>query len=514
MLPETHHSTYLALTSLKNLRKLDDFATAHNLQFILRSTIQSQFLDEAYTQNFGAFNFFYTPLTSAIKNELIALKYSYYAIKVMELIANELDLGAITTLGFDVDALDTYILRHTITTSSNQYMTDGMLVSPDSIIEQTYFGAYILKAINRNSLNTSKIYNLIESYINYSNIKSVYYCFKLSELLNLDFEFDILQVHSLIQTIYSADYNKFYLTADQTEFCQEVLYYIAEMAKTDHIRILASYPSEMILGGTITLEVNLANLILKDFGPYITVKLESDQLGSFIMDQQADLSFKKEIFIPAIAANFPTVSGKIIVYEGSLEQTYIPFNVYTIYDTLAFLDTSETATKISFTMNASVSFFTGTQAIFDGKAYIKVYKNLLFIDQKYFSEQINLRHTIFHLDYYPSNEGTYRMEIFLFDGINPVPQKIAELNYTCNNPDFTGGYRGDAYEFYGLLIPLSIVPGIAVIYSLRQHFNFSTKAANTQTKPTNNKPAFNVFLRIKKLFITMRNVLKSKKNTS
>ena len=514
ILPETQYSSYLALDSLKHLRKLDDFAAAHNLHLILESTVQSQFLDDAFTQNFGAFNFFYTPLPSAIKNELISLKYSYYAIKIIELIANELELGDITTLGFDVDALDTYILRHTSTTFTDQYITDGILLPPESVIEQTYYGAYLLQAINRNSLNITKIYHLIESHINYSNIKNIYYCFKLSELLNLDFEFDILQVHSLIQAIYSAEYNKFYLTTDQTESCQEALYYIAEMAKTDHIRILASYPSEIILGGTISLQVNLANLVLKNFGPYTTVKLESNQLGSFIMDQEADLSFEKEIFVPTIAANFPTISGKIIVYEGSLEQTYIPFKVYTIYNTSALLDTSETAAKISFTINASVSFFTGTQAILDGKAYITVYKNHLFIDQKYFSEQVNLRHTLFHLDYYPFAEGTYRMEIFLLDGINPTPQKIAELNYTCNNPDFTGGYRGEAYEFYALIIPLGIVPGIAIIYSRKEHFNFSPKAVSTQTKAPDKKPKFNIFLRIKKLSAILRSVLKSKKNTA
>jgi hypothetical protein len=514
ILPETHYSTYLALTSLKHLRKLNDFATTHNLQSILDSTLQSQFLDEAYTQNFGAFNFYYNPIPSAIKNELITLKYSYYAIKIMELIANELELGDITALGFDVDALDTYILRHITTTSSMQYITDGILVSPESLIEQTYYGAYILKALNRNSLNTSKIYHFIETAINYSNIKNVYYCFKLSELLKLDFEFDILRVHSLIQSLYSADDQEFYLTVDQARFCQDALFYITEMAKTDHIRILASYSSEVALGDTISFEVNLANLVLKDFGPYTTVKLESNQLGTFIMDQQADLSFEKEILVPAIADNFPTVSGKIIIYEGSLEQTYIPFKMYTIYDTSAFLDTSETTTKISFSINASVSFFTGTQAILDGKAYIKVYKNHLFIDQKYFSEKINLRHTLFHLDYYPSVEGTYLMEIFLLDGINPSPQKIAELNYTCNNPDFTGGYRGEAYEFYALIIPLGLVPGIAIIYSRKERFNFSTKADNAHAKATNKKSKSNIFLGIKKLFITLSKVLKSKKNTS
>ncbi|MFX0008877.1 MAG: prenyltransferase/squalene oxidase repeat-containing protein [Candidatus Hermodarchaeota archaeon] len=513
-LPETHHSTYLALASLKNLRKLDDFATSHNLQLILDSTLQSQFLDVAYTQNFGAFNFYYNPIPSAIKNELITLKYSYYAIKVMELIVDELDLGAITTLAFDVDALDTYILRHIITTSSTQYITDGTIVSPESLIEQTYFGAYILKALNRNSLNASKIYHFIETAINYSNIKNVYYCFKLSELLNLDYEFDILQVHNLIQTLYSADHQEFYLSVDQARICQDALFYIAEMAKTDHIRILASYPSEVALGNTISFEVNLANLVLKDFGPYTTVKLESNQLGTFIMDQQADLSFEKEILIPAIADNFPSISGNIIVYEGSLEQTFIPFKVYTIYDTLTFLDTSETATKISFTINASVTFFTGTQAILNGRAYINVYKNHLFIDRQYFSEHINLRHTLFHLEYYPSVEGTYRMEIFLLDGINPSPQKIAELNYTCKNPDFTGGYRGEAYEFYALIIPLGIIPGVAIIYSRKERFNFSPKVSNTQVKAINKKPKFSILLGIKKLSITLRNVLKGKKDTS
>ncbi|MFW9951788.1 MAG: prenyltransferase/squalene oxidase repeat-containing protein, partial [Candidatus Thorarchaeota archaeon] len=369
-LPQSHYSTYVALMALKNLRKFNDFITTHQLEAFSDTVIQTQFLDTKFPQNFGAFNYYYNSFNPSQQNELISLRYSYYAIKILEFVANELGIGAINSLGFDVDALATHIIRHLITSSSEQYFYDETLTTPEEILEQTYFATYILNAINRNTLNFSKINGFIDHVINYCNIKNIYYCFKLSELLNLNFNFEVERVHALIQAIYSVEDAEFYLTPEKNTICQNALYYIADMAKNDNIRILASYPSEVPLGGNLPLNVTLSNLILRNFGPYTTVKLESNQLGTYLMDTQADFSFSKSLQIAAIASNFPSLKGEITVYEGSSKIISQQFEVFTTYDTIATVHSSPIPTKISFLINASVSFVSGTQAILNGYAFI------------------------------------------------------------------------------------------------------------------------------------------------
>jgi hypothetical protein len=269
------------------------------------------------------------------------------------------------------------------------------------------------------------------------------------------------------------------------------------MAKNDHIRILSSYSSIIPLGDYITFEVNLANLVLKNFGPYTTVKLESDQLGSYLMNLQPNSSFTKSIHIPAIAINFPSVNGEIAVYEGSLKLVSSSFEIFTTYESNISLFASQTATKVSFTINASVSFTTGTQAILNGNAFIKIYKDHLYLDQKYFTEYVYLRHTMFFLDYYPPSEGIYRIEAYLMDGINKTPQKISEINYTCTDPDITSGYRAESQEFYALLIPLFIIPSIVFFISLRERFSLS---ARSYSKTNSKTSKFKISLKLKNLF--------------
>ncbi len=468
LMPISHKSTYFALESLLNLRKLNDLANSHNLTYFIQGVLNTQFLDFNYPQNYGAFSHFFTNFNPSKKNALISVIYSYYAIKVLELLASYLDLGAITSLGFDVDALATYIVRHLEESTTELFFNEGYSVVPEDVLEDTYYGIYILKAINRYTLDSEKINQFILNTMDYSSIKNIYYGLKLSQLLNLNILFDIQQTHHLIQDIYSPELHEFYTTTVQNSICQEAFLYISEMAKTDTVRILANYPSEVPLGGKLNITAQLCNLVLRDFGPYTTVKIESDQLGTEVMILQADYSFGTQLIVPALAKSYPSVTGEVVVYDSSSKITSIPFKISTTYGSTISLKKTEDQTKISFAINGSLTFATDIQPIFDGKAFIKVYKGRLLIDIKNFVVNELLRHTEFTLEYYPAVEGTYEIEVYLDDGIDSASKLIGNYTYVCEDPDYTGGYRTEANEFLPLIIFLGITPGVALIFSYKK----------------------------------------------
>ncbi|GAG77859.1 unnamed protein product, partial [marine sediment metagenome] len=280
---------YNTLDTLDKTFKLNDFASSYNLYSVLQAVIDSQFLDPFYTKNFGAFMINDLNYSPERKDGLIYLKYSFYAVKAMELIANFLSLGSITDLyfsdlGFDRNALATYIVRNIIETPTELYFEVDYSDSVELALENLYYSIYILDALSQFSLDVIKIDNFVNNNLNYSNIKNLYYCYKISEILELDIVFDIDQTHSLIQSIYSEFYNEFYLTSERAILEQEAFLWVCEMAKNDKVRINARFSESTTLGSSNTFSVDIVNLIFSDFGQYTTVKLESVQLGTIVFD--------------------------------------------------------------------------------------------------------------------------------------------------------------------------------------------------------------------------------------
>jgi len=117
----SHKETYRILNSLEKIFKLNDFALSHDLNSVLQEVIDSQFMDTEYQENFGAFLYDDVYQPSEWKNRLIYLQYSFYAIKVIELIADYLGLGPIWNLGFDESALATYIVRNVVESPTELY---------------------------------------------------------------------------------------------------------------------------------------------------------------------------------------------------------------------------------------------------------------------------------------------------------------------------------------------------------------------------------------------------------
>ncbi|MFX0074349.1 MAG: hypothetical protein ACFE96_02830 [Candidatus Hermodarchaeota archaeon] len=470
----SHQATFKILDSLEKIYKLNDFANSYSLIKTLKSVINSQFLDPAYTQNFGAFVYNNITYSSARKNDLIYLKYSYYATRIMELIADHLSLGSITglyfaNLGFDSAALATYIARNIVETSTELYFEVDYSDSIDLALENLYYSIYILEALDEFSLNVGKIENFVINSLNYSNIKNLYFCYKISDILGLSIAFDIEQTHSLVQAIYSDNFNEFYLTADRITLEQEAFLWVCEMAKNDQVRINAQYSDSVTLGASNTFSVSLDNLILSDFGQYTTVKLESAQLGTIVFDQTVNNTHEKEVYIPVEPNNYPTIYGELSVYDGSTKVAQLAVSFSTNFDTIYDVSISKTESRIEIIVNASHRFASGEQPIFDGSMLAHIYRSGNYIDTLVLLTEHGLQSTEFRMIYRPSYSGVYEFELYLEDPYHSAPHFVIDTSYTYTGSgpppgeDPVDGFGDDALVTLPLIITLIGAPvGVVV----------------------------------------------------
>jgi len=229
----SHKETYSILNSLQKIFKLNDFAALCDLNSVLQEVIDSQFLDPDYQENYGAFLHDSMFSSSEWKNKLIYLKYSFYAVKVMELITDYLGLGPINNLGFNKTALASYIVGHVVETPSELYFDLKYSDKIEDRLENLYYAIYALKATDQFDLNSAKIENFAVNNLNYTNVKNLYYCYKISQILGLEINFDMEQSHALVQSIYSDTYKEFYLSTSRKRIEQEALLWICEMTKNE-----------------------------------------------------------------------------------------------------------------------------------------------------------------------------------------------------------------------------------------------------------------------------------------
>jgi prenyltransferase beta subunit len=465
----SHESTFKVLNALDKVFKLNDFAARYSLLIFLQNIIDSQFLDPLYTENFGAFVYNDITYSSKYKNDLIYLKYSYYATKAMELIADFLSLGSITGLnfsnmGFDRTALATYIVRNIVETSTELYFEVDYSDSLELSLENLYYSIYILEALDQFSLDIDKIETYVINNLNCSNIKNLYYCYKISEILELSIVFDTEQTHSLIQSIFSNTFNEFYLTTQRENLEQEAFLWVCEMAKNDRVRINAKYSKSVTLGSSNSFSVDLVNLILSDFGQYTTVKLESIQLGTFVFDQMANNTHQKEIHIPVDPNNYPVIVGELSVYDGSTKIAQLPISFTTNFDTIYSISISKTETRIEIIVNASHRFASGEQPIFDGSMLAHIYRGGNYIDTVVLLSEHGLQSTEFRIVYRPSYSGIYDFELYLEDPYHISPQIVIDTSftYTGSGPppgeEPIDGFENDALITLPLIITLIGAP--------------------------------------------------------
>ena len=425
----SHKETYSVLFSLQKIFKLNDFASSHDLNSVLQGVVDSQFMDSDYQENFGAFLHENENQTSEWKNRLIYLQYSFYAIKVMELIADYLGLGPIKNLGFDKFALATYIIRNIEESPTELYFEVEYSNSVEIALENTYYAIYALKAIDEYNLNSAKIENFVLNNINYSNIKNLYYCYKISEILDLQIVFDVERSQALVQSIYSNDRREFFESTERGMLEQEAFAWVCEMAKNDQVRVNTQYSDSISLGEINLISVELCNLILSNFGQYTTVKLESEQLGTILFDKMDNYTYQKEIRVPINPQNYPIIECVLCVYDGSLKVSQFPISFQTTFDSIYSVSTSKTESRIEITVIASFWFASGEQPVYDGVMRAEVYKDGSYIDTAFFDSEDSMKSTTFTFVYRPVYFGNYCFEIFLVDPYHSSPQFLFEATY-------------------------------------------------------------------------------------
>ena len=349
----SHKATFEALNSLSKIFKLDDFGHTYDLTKLKDDILDSQFLNTSYPEQHGAFTYIYGYdawfLDYLSKN--IYIEYTYYAIKTLELLVEELNIGDITFLDFDIPALKSYIDTHIVETSEVLYFNPDYTNDITTIIENTYYMIYILKSLDLYDLDDQKLTNLIYQNLDNENIKNIYFSYKISEILDLEINFDSELIVNLVQNIFSGDAKEFSISEGEM-VNQEIFFWVCEMAQESQLTITFETQTSVALGGTLNISASISNLILSYFERNLTLMFESIQLGSHKFNTTFDNHYFLEVNVPHNPNFYPTIYGKLVVYEGDINIKEMSITFNTFYHQKDFQD------EIGGTITLSVLFLT------------------------------------------------------------------------------------------------------------------------------------------------------------
>ena len=270
-LSTSHIITFFALNALDKLNKLDNFHLEKDLSLLFDDIINAQFLESGFS-NYGGFlpGSSYKGLSSKFQNKSIYFTYTYYAVKALEILSKNLGYGDITDYILDLDALNTYIHNHKYEDATQIYCVLNFTDNLEEILENTYYMIYILGALNLNNLDKQKVKNFVVLNLNYSNIKNVYYSYKIFKMLDIDLTFDINSIYLLINNIYSENSKEFFLSTNKQKISQEVFGWVSEL----YINVLANSPI------TINIE-HLESFKFLSNGNFINFSINSSLSGTY-----------------------------------------------------------------------------------------------------------------------------------------------------------------------------------------------------------------------------------------
>jgi len=477
-------SAFELLSIFQKIYKLEDYAAECDFANIISKIISSQFLDYSpqYAEFYGAFLPYYYCLNYELEKQVkyMNFEYSYYALRTLELLNEYLGLGELRNIGFDVIAFGTHITRHIVETSSELYFNPLYSDNLDSILENTYYVVYSLLALDEFTLSTQKIKNFILNNLDYSNMQNVYFAYKLSELLEFNLDFDLNQTQSLVQTLYSERYNEFFPSIEKDCIDHRIFPYICDLAKFSAMSINSTYPSSVFLGDTFELSVELGNLIVKDYGQYTSVRLESNQLGTILLDRLANIYRKSEIFVSMDRGNYPTLLGNISIYEGITLRGSFPISITTTYDVLTQISKRELSDHIHITVQGSFVFGSGIEPLYESEIYSVLSRDGEEIGTIFFSSTDTATYTEFILDYKPLLAGNYIFMLFLNEKFSEEPKYLGQISYYYLTPNPDGidlplFYQTEILSSIPLIIGLIAAPMGVIAFTSREKLKKITK---------------------------------------
>ena len=343
-LVSSHKTTFDTLDTLKAIYKLGQFHNYYDLNEILGDIVESQFLNSSFL-NYGGFLpnlFFKNKMSPEMQNELVFLEYSYYAIRALELIADGLGEDDIIGFGFNIDAFGSYINRCYL----NGHFISSVPMDNPSLLRNTYYLVYIMDLIEPSSLTSQRkaeIKNFVVHHLNYTNMKNLYFCYKIDELLDLEVEFDFALTHQLVKTLYSPSEKDFFGDVTLQMIDHEILVWISDMAKKDEMTMKAEYPETIQLGTPFELQVTLQNIVLDYFGDNIELEYISNDSEISGFFTRLGTNYTTEILIPDKKDYYPLTQGEIRVTQGFIDIAQFPITFHTFSDQYTPNDSSETS---------------------------------------------------------------------------------------------------------------------------------------------------------------------------
>ncbi len=408
---------FYALSALDNIYKLDDFSSVNNLTELLEHIIACQFLEPGYTR-YGGFipDYIYTLYPPENYEDHIYLHYSYFTIRCIEILDTFLDDGDITNNGIDIDALCTFISRGVM--ESSQYLYYDSYYSDDfsDILKDIYYMVYVLTSVGRYNLDTQKIINYIFLQLDYSNFRDIYYVFKISKVLNITMDFDIVKVRTLLHSLYIEDEKEYFATSTSETIDTDMVFWICDIAVNDDIRLYYQIDDNATLGYTFRIEASLCNLILDSFGPTVTVKFESDMLGTIILDKNGENLYEKDIYIDLNPDYLPKIDGKICVYSGIDKVIETSVEINTNIDIIFEHCYTNNSNSITVEFNYTVNTSSGYSPMSEIDMYASVFLNGTFIENISLNSFQIGKKNYFNLTYGLVELGSY---IFDFYVIHP-----------------------------------------------------------------------------------------------
>ncbi len=457
-------SNFEILSVFKNIYKLEDFAMEMQTDFsnLISKIISTQFLDPSvqYSAYYGGFLPYLYCLNYETGTQIkyMNFEHTYYALRTLELLNDYLDLGELRDIGFDVNAFETHITRHLVENSTELYFEPIYEKSMDSILQNTYYMVYCLNALNDFSLPTYKIRNFIESNLDYGNMHNIYYSYKLVELLDLEINFDLAQTQALVAALYSEEYYDFYRSTEKTIIDQRIFYYICDIAKFSPMNMKTTFPDTIALGKTFSMGVEFGNLVVADYGIYTSVRFESSNLGTIVLERLDNNTYEKsDIFIPTEVANYPEINGNISIYDGLTLKASFPIVINTYYERSITISEQELSNGIRINVEGSYLFGSGIEPLYDCEIFADVFRNGLKTGTIYFTGEDFTTISKFILTYNPLKGGEYEFSLYLEDPFQFEPVLLGNVTYFYLSPvpgenDIPSTYQADI----ALSIPLVI----------------------------------------------------------
>jgi hypothetical protein len=409
-----HKRNYMALDSLKKLYKLDDFNNQHDLMNIFNNIIDSQYLENGY-DNFGAFLLFNKFSTPEYQNYFIFFEYSYYAIKTLELISNHLNLGALVNLPFNKVALQGYIERNIIETNSTIYFDPQFTNDAYVTLKYTYYMIYILKALNVFNLNLNKIAKFVLENMDYNNVLKLYYCYKISDLLNLNIEFDLESAQNLVGNLFSTDLHEFFIDSNFQELDQESFLWICDLAVNSEFVVDSEYEESIVLGDINTITTSFCNMIFPEYGTDIVVKFESPTLGAIELDRQSNTTYQANVMVPEEPENFPSINGSLKAYKNMAVIGEAPVFFHTSLNQIVAHSYKKEGNKISYEINITRALTSGDRPVSNSYVFANVFKENIFVETLQLHRKHFANHSTFTLEHEIDKVGAYTYNFSIVD---------------------------------------------------------------------------------------------------